>query len=262
MKKRYTIIITGLLLFITATSCLKSLICVNGNGKTVTETRRSQSFTSIENTTSFEVIYRKADTFGISIEAESNIIDYIETNTDGENLEISTLPGTVCLNYSVRPIIRISSPDLTEAYNSGSGDMIIDYLSGDEVFVRLTGSGDISIDRIDADHLDAGDTGSGNLKISEASCTTSDLKVSGSGDITISGDCGSAHLKSTGSGNVYGNNLYTVSTSAITTGSGSIYVRVEEYLNGLLSGSGNIYYRGNPEIDQTATGSGRIIRQK
>lgn len=262
MKKRTLLITICIALLLPVTSCIKSLICINGNGKQITETRRSQKFTSIENTTSFDVFYKRSDTFGISIEAEENLISYIETNTSGEHLEITTSPGTICLDYNIKPVIRISAPVISEAYNTGSGDLICDRISGKEITIRITGSGDITVDRIDGESADIGDSGSGNINIGGSSFISSDIKVSGSGDITISGDCESAHLKTTGSGNIYGFDYYTTNTSAIVTGSGSIYVRVEKYLNGLLSGSGNVYYKGTPEVDQTTTGSGRIIKQK
>ncbi len=261
MKNKY-IILPAIILLLIMTSCLKSILCVRGDGIIEVETRRVTSFDQIENSTSFDIIYRKADTLGISINAEQNILDYIETNVYDNCLEITTSPGSICLNYTEKPLVTITSPSLKKIISSGSGAFLADNLSGENISLKLSGSGDISVQNAAGNSIDIILTGSGNIKIEEAACSISDFLISGSGDIDISGDCVNGHLKITGSGNIYSYDFITNSTSVIISGSGNAYTTIEKYLNGLISGSGNIYVRGNPEIDQTVTGSGRIIKTK
>lgn len=244
------------------TSCLKSLLCVRGDGIIQVETRRVTSFARIENSTSFNIIYRKADTLGISIRAEQNIMNYIETNVYDNCLEIRTSPGSICLDYTEKPIVTITSPSLNQIINSGSGAFLADTLSVENISLKLSGSGDISVQNATGNSIEIILSGSGNIKIEEAVCSISDFLISGSGNAYISGDCENGHLKITGSGNIYSYDFITNSTSIIISGSGDIYTTVEDYLNGLISGSGNIYVRGDPKIDQTVTGSGRIIKTK
>ena len=227
-----------------------------------TETLRVTSFDQIENSTSFDVLYRKADTLGIIISAEQNILNYIETNVYDNCLEIQTSPATICLDYREKPLITITSPSLKRVYVSGSGEFIGDELSGETVTVKASGSGDVSIDTVTGNNIDMILSGSGNIELKMAACSNYDCLLSGSGDAAISGDCDNAHLKITGSGNIYAGDLVTNTASVIISGSGNAFITIEDYLNGLISGSGNIYLRGDPEIDQTVTGSGRIIKYK
>ena len=261
MRNKYILLTVSVTLF-TLTSCLKSLLCIRGDGIIMTETRRVTSFDQIENSTSFDVIYLKADTLGIEIRAEQNILDYIETNVYDNCLEIRTSPGSICLDYNEKPLITVTSPSLERVVNSGSGVFLADQMSDETVSVKLSGSGDISIETITGNYLDIILSGSGDIEIKESTCSNSDCLLSGSGNVTISGECDKAHYKITGSGNIYSSDLITNTASIIISGSGSIFTTIEEYLNGLISGSGNIYVSGNPEIDQTVTGSGRIIKHK
>lgn len=262
MKNRNNLLLTLIISSLVLSSCLKSLLCVRGDGIIEEETRRVTSFTSIENSSSFDVIYKRSDTLGIRIIAEQNIMNYIETNVYNGTLEITTSPGSICIDYNERPLIQVSSPVLSGIYNTGSGTFVSDLLSGDKIVVRVSGSGDVSADLVTAGDLEVKVSGSGDMKLKDLNCLSSDIFISGSGDFSAGGGCENAHLKITGSGNIYCSDLITGVTSAIISGSGNIFITVSEYLNGLLSGSGSVFVKGDPEIDQTTTGSGRIIKHK
>ncbi len=261
MKRKY-IVLLPVIFMIIMTSCLKSIFCVKGDRIMTTETRRISSFYEIENSTSFDVIYRQADTLGITISAEQNILNYIETNVYDNCLEITTSPATICLDYNERPLITISSPFLTAVFNTGSGAFIGDMLSGETVIVKARGSGDITVNMVTAENIDIKISGSGNIKLKMADCANYDCLITGSGDATVNGDCEDAHFKITGSGNIYANDLVAVTSSVIISGSGNLFTTTTDYMNVLISGSGNIFIEGNPEIDQSITGSGRIINYK
>jgi hypothetical protein len=261
-KNRPVIIICIAIVSLMLASCLKSLLCVTGDGVFITESRRSPAFDEIENSTSFDIIYKVSDTTGIRIDCEQNIMQYIETNVYNGCLEVTTSPGSICLDYNTRPVITVSSPSLVRVVNAGSGTFLGDKMNGDDLIVKLSGSGEVAVDHAVCNTIDIKLSGSGNIDLKELFCSTADITISGSGDMTSGGNCESSHLKITGSGNIYCKDLHSTTVSAIISGSGNIFIRAEEYLNGLLSGSGNIFYRGDPEIDQTISGSGRIIKYK
>ena len=246
----------------TCYSCFKDLFCVEGDWTVIQETRRITDFDQLINRTSFDVIYKRADTFGISISAEQNIMHYIETNVYDGRLEITTSPASVCLDYNERPIVKVSSPYLTRADNSGSGSFFADMMTGETVSFKSSGSGDMSIEMIESDDFETNLSGSGDIDVQTVVCFNSDILITGSGNTSLAGECENSYLKITGSGNIYGSNLITSKSSVIISGSGSVHTYVTEYLSALISGSGNIYIKGNPEIDQTITGSGRIIKTK
>jgi len=257
MKK--ILILAGILVFI-ITSCLKELFCLEGNGKIETQSRNALSINQIENTTSIDVVYKKANTVSITVKAESNLLSHIMTEATNGNLRIRTDPRSLCFNASERPLITITSPEIDELVLTGSGDFSADTISGNSFTISLTGSGDIFVDKIACDDLSAKITGSGDIKLVNSTIQNPDLLITGSGDLEIKGTADSGHLRITGSGDIKSGE-FVISTAIETiSGSGNIYTYVENSLTAVISGSGNIYLQGDPAINQTITGSGKIIR--
>lgn len=261
MRKKY-IILLSVLSIITLNSCLKNPFCIEGNGIEATKVRRAVSFNKIESTTSIDVIYKKADTIGITIEADENLIDEIITVTDNNTLEIRTRNAGTCLDFNTRALITITSPNLQSVFVSGSSTFIADEMSGRSVSVKLSGSGDISVTKVTATDLTVTLSGSGNIIIGNSVSGNSDIFLSGSGNISVTGQSEVANFKISGSGKINGENWMLSIADIFISGSGDIYANVEQNLTAMISGSGNIYLKGDPIINKTISGSGKIIKYK
>ncbi len=255
-----TLIIISLVALCTS-SCLKDIICIDGNGIVENQSRDAQAFHQIENSTFADVIYKKADSVSINIRAESNIIGHIITETTNGILEIRTDPGSTCFDRIEQPVITVTSPELNNIILTGSGGIIADELSGNSIIIKSTGSGDLSSGIITCNDLSVTVTGSGDIDIVNASCQNSDLRISGSGDISIRGNCDNGNMRISGSGDIHADEFPLISATETISGSGNIFTRVENSLTAIISGSGNIYLKGNPSINQVISGSGRIIRR-
>ena len=249
-------------LVISLSSCLENLTAIRGNGVITTEIRRTGMFINLENSTSIDIVYKKADTTGITITADENLLDYIVTETFNNTLEIKTRDVNSYLDFTGRPLITITSPVLEKAFFSGSGDFLADEMSGDEVKISLSGSGDIAADNILCTDIILVISGSGTINIKDCLSNSSDIIVSGSGDIQINGQSEDFNLRISGSGAIFAEHFLTGSASIIISGSGNVFTYIENDLNAVISGSGNIYLKGDPQISQTISGSGRIIKYK
>jgi hypothetical protein len=261
MMNRY-LLVSVILLSLLCNSCLKDVLCVQGDGIEETEVRRVAAFTKISNYTSIDIVYKKADTTGITIKADENLLKYINTETDNNTLEIKTRNGITCLDFDTKPIITVTSPSLTSVLESGSGAFIADEMSGKDVAVKLSGSGKISISRISGTDLSIALSGSGDININNCFCVSSDVFLSGSGNIRLSGQNESSHFKISGSGEINAEDLMLSSADILISGSGDVYTNIENNLDAIISGSGNIYLKGDPSITKTISGSGRIIKYK
>ena len=60
---------------------------------------------------------------------------------------------------------------------------------------------------------------------------------------------------------MYLSNLKAQKADCLISGSGDVYVNVENTLIATITGSGNIVYSGRPVITITDNGSGRLISQ-
>jgi hypothetical protein len=243
------------------TSCLKGIICIDGNGNVQTESRNTPAFSMAVNTTQADVVWRKADSSSITVSAESNLLNHIKTIVDNGRLEIRTDPRNTCFNYSQKPVVTITSPGLNILELTGTGDFSADTLSGSAVDIKLTGTGDIFIRFISCTDLSAILSGSGDAEIRNALCENATFTLTGSGDLNIKGLGMNAIMNLTGSGDIESDEFQLLTSTQTITGSGNISTYVQNSLKAVISGSGNIYLRGDPVIDQTTSGSGRVIRR-
>jgi hypothetical protein len=254
---------TGIIAILTfavaLSSCTIMLDCIEGNGDIKSEERTVSSFTAIANETSFHVVYVQGTGYSVTVEAESNILPYIETRVTGGGLEISTIRGTHCLRCGTQPVITVTAPLISELVNAGSGDIVAGDLEGENVKLVASGSGDIFAGEISGEDVSIVVSGSGNIMTDGISVSTFKATLSGSGDLTVSGAAVSSRYVVSGSGSVFSGNLVTNTAVVTMSGSGSVYTSVDDRLDAVISGSGNIYLHGSPQVSVTRTGSGRII---
>lgn len=225
-----------ILLMLATTGCIRERI--EGNYDLQTEVRDAGGFTDVELRGSFRVEIIPDDQPGIEVQAESNVIPYVETWSDGNTLVVQFRRGyNIRENYPVE--VRVYTPELEGIRLSGSGRIFAGHFNSSDVSVNLSGSGNIECS-FNAAVLDAAISGSGNLYIGG---------MAGRGELSISG-----------SGKLDGGSLLMETCKARISGSGNMWVEVESSLEGWISGSGSIYYTGDPVVISHISGSGKVIR--
>ena len=120
MKKLFVFLIVAVVFF---SSCrFVTGERIRGNGNVRTETRSPGSFRSVASHGSFDVFVSSGEQT-VKIEAEENLLPYIETYVEGYTLHVGTKD-----NYWLRPgrkvKIFVSSPDYESIRSYGSGDII------------------------------------------------------------------------------------------------------------------------------------------
>ena len=211
---------------------------IEGNYDLETESRTEEPFTEIISSGSFRVFITPDSVTSIDVKAESNILPYLYTISDGHTLRIGFRNGyNIRENYPVE--VFIHTPHVTGLRLQGSG--LVECIGFEEETVEL----DLS--------------GSGNID-ADFECTSMDASISGSGDIHLSGVSDNSELKISGSGKIHALDFTQKTCDAFISGSGDIYTDVVETLDARISGSGCVYYTGDPDIDTNISGSGRVRR--
>jgi len=213
---------------------------VEGNGNVVTKTRNLSSYDQVKLKGSLDVALVSGTEGNIKIEAESNLIQHIVTEVEGDILKIY-----VEKNYYLKPsrnkIILITVPfkDISKVSLSGSGDIYSeDVIKANSFETRVSGSGDVRL-QVEANDIEG--------------------SVSGSGDLTLKGSAENLEFNVTGSGDVRAYELRAKNVDASVTGSGDIKLTSTHSLKARVTGSGDIDYKGNPEKeDKKVSGSGDI----
>ncbi|MCK8479920.1 head GIN domain-containing protein [Psychroserpens algicola] len=213
---------------------------VKGNGKVTTEHRTTSDYHTVLCAGSFDYVLVSGTEGKITVEGESNLLQYIITEVKDGKLVIKTEKGK-SISPSRNETIKITIPfqDLDKVSLSGSGDLWSeDTISANDLEVSLSGSGDVILD----------------VKTKSVSG-----KVTGSGDVTLKGSTTNLTARVTGSGDFHGFDLNSVHTNVAITGSGDAKVVCNGEFTARVTGSGDIEYRGKPTShDAKVSGSGSI----
>ncbi len=216
---------------------------VNGNGNMVTKNRTTPDYDQIKVKGSFDVSLVSGSEGKLTVEGESNLIEHIRTEVDGDVLKIY-----VEKEYYLKPsrgkklLVTVPFEDLSKVTLSGAGDVY-------------------SKDVIKATNFKTGISGSGDVKLMIEAQNTEGY-VTGSGDLKLSGSSNDFDCKVTGSGDLKAYDLNAKDVVASITGSGDIQVTATSSIKARITGSGDIDYKGNPEMeDKKVSGSGDITRQ-
>lgn len=215
---------------------------VKGNGELETITRNVGDYDEISVAGFFDVTLVAGNEGELTIEGESNLLEYIETEVNGERLTIK-VKNKQNLKTSWGKDIKIRVPfrDLNQVSLSGSGEiMSTDVIKANNFRVSVSGSGDINL-------------------VVEASSTES--RVTGSGDLVLRGSTRDHETSVTGSGDLEAGRFKADNVDAKVTGSGDIRVSCDKSIRARVTGSGDIEYVGNPtKQDTKVSGSGDISR--
>jgi hypothetical protein len=213
---------------------------ITGSGPVVEENRDVKGVTGVELATSGTLHISLGNTTSLRVEAQDNLMEYIQTEVRGGTLLIRNTPGYDL--QSTRPIqyyLTVEKLDNIEV--SSSGDIEVGNLKSDALSIRSTSTGDIKIDGLDGSSLDVKISSSGEVEISGGQIQKQNIDISSSGDYQA-------------------RDMASATADINLTSSGTATVRVSDRLSGGLSSSGNIYYVGSPEVDVRMTSSGKTIQ--
>ncbi|OQP56180.1 head GIN domain-containing protein [Niastella populi] len=233
--------ITAVILAITilGASCIWHGRRVRGNGKLTSQSRPIGDINGVELHSSFDVILSEGSPSNVKIEAEENLIQYIDLHVVNGVVNIET-EDNVWLRPKRKIKIFVTSPSFNRIENTGSGNITSQTkLSSDSrINIDVTGSGDLNLD-LDAPEVKASVTGSGNVKLSgETQKFTADI---------------------TGSGDIRAMNLLAEESNVELTGSGNADVYSSVKMAASITGSGDIRYKGGAEIvSKSISGSGDL----
>ncbi|KAA9331588.1 DUF2807 domain-containing protein [Hymenobacter busanensis] len=214
---------------------------IRGAGPTESQTRTLPAISRVELKINADVIITQGPQQEVRIEAQRNILDVLETEMSGDQLQIEF--G----RYDVRghdPIkIYITTPKLTEVEVSGSGKIHSGSAwSAPSFAARVSGSGEADLNFAQVESLRT--------------------SISGSGELRLNGTAQVNTVNISGSGKVYAYDLSTQDTYINISGSGKGYVRASRTLDADISGSGTVHYRGTPSVNSRISGSGKVLADK
>jgi hypothetical protein len=245
MKDRKWAIVAILIAALSTLSCVCGQFSlpigvVRGSGRVVEQEREIGGATGVDLQSFGTVHIEQGEREALRIEAEENLLRYIETEVREGRLEIAHRRGTRLLN--TRPIdYWLTVRELDEVSISGAGNIEADDLQAGHFTIHLSGAGSVHIGDLEAQTLDVTLSGAGGLAIEGGTVERQEIVISGAGDYRAQ-------------------ELDSGETTIRMSGMGSATVRVRERLDVTISGAGSVRYVGDPEVQQQVTGAGRVQR--
>jgi hypothetical protein len=212
---------------------------IKGNGNIKTVERTVNSFKDVSTSGSIHVYITQGPQAPVKIEADENLLDYIEIHQRGDAISIETRDG-----YNLEPTdkikVYITAPEFNHIGISGSGA------------VQSTGK------IISKNDLEFSVSGSGGLK-ADLNAPSVEVDITGSGHADMVGETKNLEIQISGSGEARCYNLLSENTKVDVTGSGDADVYASVKLDAQVSGSGNVSYKGAAtQIKKDITGSGQV----
>lgn len=211
---------------------------IRGNGNIRTESRNASSFSGIDVSGDIDVYFTQDSVTSVKVEADEDLMPYIQTLVDDKTLEIGPRDG-----YNLKPTSQIkvfvSAPSVSYFEASGACAIIGQnkIVNSNSVTIDLSGASSARLD-LQAPKVDADLSGAGSISLSGQ---TKDFNVGGSG---------SSDIKCFG--------LMTENTDVEISGAGDAEVFASVNLDVHVSGAGTVRYKGNPAIRQDISGAGSV----
>jgi hypothetical protein len=233
---------------------------VRGSGDIERETRRVRGITGVELATIGTLRIEIGNEEKLIIEAEDNLLEYIETDVRRGVLKIDN-DEDVSLEPRRRIRYYLTVKELEELAVSSSGDIIAPDLEADRFDISVSSSGDIDMGTLECEDLEIRISSSGDVHIEELRAETIEVGISSSGEIEIDdGSVEEQEISISSSGEYLAKHLDSERARVRVSSSGDAHVRVSEFLDARTSSSGDINYYGDPRLRSRETSSGDIHR--
>ena len=257
---------------ITLTTCAILIMAFFSATAQTTEIRNLSGFTQVSFSVSGNLNIRIGSEFKVVLEGNKDFLSEVITEVSSDRLTIKRKEtengwfwnrGRNRFEFNNEKItVNITMPAISGLSVTGSGTAeVFDSLITGSLSLSVTGSGRLILNDLSNEDLNCSVSGSGDIIINNVSGKNLNCRITGSGDISIKGN-GSfdkADIGITGSGDYTGESLKLETASISVTGSGNCNCNVTNLLEARITGSGNITYLGNPSrLDSRSTGSGRI----
>lgn len=221
MKNLQYILALGFL-GLTMTSCGKIIKVHTSKDNITKEIAITENFSAIEayNTTDIEYTDGPAK---ITLSAPDNIINHIEVYVKNGVLYITQQEETqTIINGMLRSKLTVSYPGVNHFGTFGTGDINIDTVKADSLYLNTYGTGDIESKQLSCTILKATTGGTGDIEVKKLNCReallntdgTGDIEVyninataitantNGTGDITLTGKCRTFEFSENGTGDI------------------------------------------------------------
>lgn len=215
---------------------------VAGSGVVTNSTSTPADFRAVELQFQGDLLVSTGNKARLTIEAEENLLPYLEDSVVDGTLIIRKTPSHVTLKPTAPIRYYLTVTGLESLTTTSSGSIRAPVLEADRFWIATKSSGSVSVDALYAAHLE--------------------VSVQAAGGVTIAGGrVGEQWITLTSEGGYESRELVSSRARVRLSSSGEARVSVRDRLEADLSSSGNLYSFGSPSVlVQEASAEGRVVR--
>ncbi|CAM3377397.1 head GIN domain-containing protein [Aequorivita lipolytica] len=236
MKLVNFIIAIGALLVVSACN-LNINMGENGNGKVVTEERTvTEDFNEVRGSAGLDVYLTQGAENKIVVEADENLLEYIETNIEEGKLHVTTSEN---IGRSKAKKVYVTFKAINSVEASSGADVVVNSVLKSQNISLKSSSG-------------------ANLKV-EVFTQELIAKTSSGADLEVSGKASSLNADASSGSELDAKELLVINCNAEASSGAEVTVNVKEKLETNVSSGGDINYYGNPvSVNSNKSHSGSV----
>jgi hypothetical protein len=212
---------------------------VRGNGNIKTETRSASGFTDVDVSGAIDVYVKQDSATSVKVEADENILEYIEVHTEGSTLVIHTQNG-IRLRPTNKIKVFISNPSYQEFHVSGASNIL------SENQINSTG----------ALHVSLSGASEGKMDFNAPKIT---VDLSGASNLTLMGKTKDFEGGVSGASEIRGFDLLTENADVGASGASHAEIYASVKIVPHASGASSILYKGNATMeDKNESGASSV----
>lgn len=232
---RHSLLTLLCLTYVVTTACAQK---VSGNGNVVEENRPIESFSAIKIGGVLNVYLTQGDTESLTVEADENILDLIETENRGNTLVVRLKKG-IDIKKAEQKNVYVTLRTLDKLEIGG--------------VVSVKSTTPLVTDQLD---LDIGGVSNTDL---EVECDRLDARADMVGSLVLRGKAREANIKNGGVGSLKAFDLEVDRLTIKNSGVGSAEVMAQEEISITSSGVGSVRYQGDAVVKELSTsGIGKV----
>jgi hypothetical protein len=232
----HTLLLTCALVIALMTTC----IAAQGSGNIITESRQVRDFNRVLLASVGRVIITQGPIESLTIEAEDNVMPYVEVEVKHDTLVLDFDPDTYASD--IRP----------------TRDITFRVTMREVAGLALSGVGSIEAAALRSGRLEIDLSGAGRIRVGSCSANCVAVAIRGAGNVTLAGKVREQIVDVTGTGNYVAPDLDSRTAAVAVTGCGCATLRTHDSLMATVSGTGEIAYYGDPAVAQVVSGAGKV----
>lgn len=212
---------------------------VKGSGNVVTKERKAGYFNAVHVSSGIDVYLTQGEKESITVEADDNLHDYIETEIKDNTLKVYSQAN---IRSAKATIVYVTIKEVEELTASSAGDLFGENtIKTKTLYLSASSAGDITL----------------NIETEKLKC-----RLSSSGDMTLAGVANELEANLSSAGDLKAFDLETRIADVSASSAGDARITVTENLRARASSSGDIYYMGNPKlVDVRSSSAGKIHKK-